>query len=77
MTIDVEEKVKKKRAKPTVCPLTPDFLISNNDKQQLDPLSPFCKIGVYLPHWGCLSLEHGTHAIDFGHTPVTTQSHRL
>ena len=56
MTIDVEAKVKKKRAKPTVCTPTPDFLISNNDKQQFDPLAPFVKAVFILPTGGvCLS----------------------
>ena len=31
-------------AKSTVAILTPDFLISTNDKQQPDPLIPFCEI---------------------------------
>jgi hypothetical protein len=78
MTIDIGEKVKEERAKPTVCPLTPDFLIANSGKQQPDPLVPFCEIGVYLPpNWGCLSPEHGSHAIKFVHTAVTPQSHRF
>jgi hypothetical protein len=43
----------------------------DNKKQQSDPLVPFCEISV------CLSQEHATHANDFGHTPVTPQSHAL
>ena len=63
------------RAKSTVALSTPDFLISNNDKQQPDPLVPFCEIGVCLPLLGVSFLrawdprdQLWSHA---GHTSVT------
>jgi hypothetical protein len=53
-----------------VTPLAPYFLLSNNDKQQPDPLVTFCKIIV------CLPLLGGAFPLSMGPTRATLVKRR-